>query len=462
MTVGWLGALWFLVFLGFGVLLGGLVMAKIGVICESIMLCREAGVTPFVYGHRGLGKSSVIRQLAESNGFGFIDLRCSQLEASDIRGLPDRVDGRTAYLPPRDLPVADLSDAEVEGELAKVVGCKVGDLRGIVAGWGDDLSSDLGVRGRFYQRRLELQPRFSRGFLFLDEVNRAQDDVLQSIFELVLDRRVGLYSLPPGWSIVAAGNFMEGYRVGGFDDPAFLNRFCHMVLSAGESTVEEWVHYMASKHGSHASSVIEFATQNMKHLDGDIQGELGFSIQPSRRSWEWVIKVSEAAVRLRSSQEALQNTIGGLVGLDLASAFIRYSCPVKPRDILNNGVGPYKDALRKLSRNELGGLMWGMISYVKGKMGDEKTAVTCLDFAEHLVANVKDNDLVVAFCRALVSDGNSDSSEQSRAAVISNPQLAALMAQQNKKQGRAVTFLDRLVERPALQKALSKVAWGSE
>lgn len=438
-------------------------MAKINVIRESIMLCREAGVTPFVYGHRGLGKSSIIRQLAESNDFGFIDLRCSQLEASDIRGLPDRVNGRTAYLPPSDLPTADMTQAQIDSELAKVVGCDVGDLKKIVNSWGTDLSSDLVVRGKYNQRKLELQPRYSKGFLFLDEVNRAQDDVLQSIFELVLDKRVGLYSLPPGWSIVAAGNFMEGYRVGGFDDPAFINRFCHMTLSAGESTVEEWVHYIAGRHGANASSVIEFATQNMKHLDGDIAGELGFSIQPSRRSWEWVIKVSEAAERMRDkiSSDAVHTTVGGLIGADLASAFIRYSCPVKPRDLLNNGVKPYKDALSKLSRNEIGGLMWGMISYVKGKLNDEKVANICLDFAEHMVANTKDNDVVVAFCRALVSDGNNDSSEQSRAAVISNPQLAALMAAQNKKQGRAPTFLDRLVERPSLQKALSKVAWGT-
>ena len=90
--------------------------------------------------------------------------------------------------------------------------------------------------------------------------------------------------------MVAAGNFMEGYMVSGFNDPAFLDRFCHMTLSGGETTLEEWVNYMSDVHGVNAAEVIEFASQNVKHLDGDIAGELGFSIQPSRRSWEAVTR----------------------------------------------------------------------------------------------------------------------------------------------------------------------------
>ena len=440
-------------------------MAKISVVQESIMLCRSAGVTPFIYGHRGLGKSSIIRQLAEKNKFGFIDLRCSQIEASDIRGLPDRVNGRTAYLPPADLPSADMTPEQIDIELAKAIDVPVSQLAEVVASWDEHSETDLVRRGKYAQRKLELQPHFERGILFLDEVNRAQDDVLQSIFELVLDHRVGLYNLPPGWSIVAAGNYMEGgYRVGGFDDAAFLNRFCHIVLDHGEPTLEEWVSYMGSKYNEHASSVIEFATQDTKHLDGDIKGEMGFSIQPSRRSWEWVTKIQKIYDKTKStvSSEAYTTTLGGLIGIDLALSFTRYSCPVKPRDMLAQGVKPFAAALTKLSRIQLCGLMWGLVSYVKGKTNDEKIAVVCLDFAEHLLQNTRDNDLVVAFCRSLVTQKDESGKEdKSRAAVISNPTLAKLMAESNKKNGRARGFLDMLADRPQLQAALSKAAWGA-
>jgi hypothetical protein len=73
-----------------------------------------------------------------------------------------------------------------------------------------------------------------------------------------------------------------------------------------------------------------------------------------------------------------------------------------------------------------------------------------------------DKDVVVAFCRALVSSGNKeDQQEKARAAVISNPRLASMISKFNKKGGGKKTFVDRLAERPELQDALSKVSWGT-
>jgi MoxR-like ATPase len=294
-------------------------MAKVSTIKEALMICRDSGITPFIWGHRGLGKSSLVQQSAVSEGWGFIDLRCSQLEASDIRGLPDRgEDRRTHYLPPADMPTADLSNDDIQTELARTLllpefeykpASTEADVRSqakaeltkLVKADGKDKdrtlsdliakrleSADLDMQRRYYQKLQEMQPRFQRGILFLDEVNRAQDDVLQAIFQLVLDRRVGQYVLPPGWCIVAAGNYMEGYRVGGFDDPAFLNRFCHLTLSGGETTLEEWVNFMANVHAGDATDVIEFASQNTKHLDGDIRGNSGSpSSRPAGRGRWW-------------------------------------------------------------------------------------------------------------------------------------------------------------------------------
>ena len=425
-------------------------MAKISVIKEAIILCKEAGITPFIWGHRGLGKSSLVKQLAAAQGWGFIDLRCSQLESSDIRGLPDRIDGRTHYLPPADMPIGDLSDDEIND--------KIGEKPD---------SNDLIALTKYESNVQSIQPRYQKGILFIDEVNRAQDDVLQAIFQLVLDRRVGMYVLPSGWCVVAAGNFMEGYLVTGFNDPAFLNRFAHLTLSGGESTLEEWVEYMSTTHGSTATEVIEFASQNIKHLDGEIAGELGFSIQPSRRSWEMVVKVNKAT-DAQYSDAVRHEVIAGLVGRELALAFTRYSCPVKPKDLLLRGVKKYESALKKLTRNELTGLMWGLVSYCKSQIDDDNVATVCLDFTSFMVTASPDKDVVVAFCRALVSvptydkkDPLRNASDKTRAAVISNPKLANLMSEFNKKLGiTKKTFVDRLAERPELQQILAKVSWG--
>lgn len=428
-------------------------MAGIALIKESLMICRASGITMMLWGHRGLGKSSLVQQCCVENGMGFVDLRCSQLEASDVRGLPDRgEDDRTHYLPPADMPVGDLTISQIEARLGDVPTTEK----------YPNSEAYLEAERQYYLKLTQLQPHFQNGILFLDELNRAQDDVLQAAFQLVLDRRVGQFPLPPGWCVAAAGNFNEGYQTNGFTDPAFLNRFCHLTLSGGETTLEEWINYMTAVHGPDATDVIEFASQNVKHLDGDLPGELGFAIQPSRRSWEMVTKVLKVTNSGKFSERARDIVIAGLIGPELAQSFTRYSCPVKPRELLARGVKPFEGELKKLNRNQMVGLMWGLVSFCKGKIDEEKVADVCLDYASWMCAYGPDKDLVVAFCRAMVSSGSSgDNQDKARAAVVSNPKLAQMIGKFNKKQGGKRNFVDRLNERPDLQKALAKVAWGT-
>lgn len=439
-------------------------MAKISTIKEAILLCRAAGITAQLWGHRGLGKSSAVQQLAGSNGWGMIDYRCSQLEPSDIRGLPDRgSDGRTHYLPPSDMPIGDLSHDEIGALLAESISMPYKSYAEFSTQIVDRLvNANQNDTRKYYQRLQELQPRFQNGILFLDEVNRAQDDVLQALFQLVLDRKIGQYVLPPGWSIVTAGNYMEGYQVSGFSDPAFLNRFCHLDVAGGETTLEEWVNYISMVHGQDATDVVEFASMNIKHLDGDVQGERGFSVQPSRRSWEMIVKVQKACQKQQFSQAAINEVYAGLVGRELALTFSRYSCPVKPRDLINDGVAAHSKKLRGLPRNATTGLMWGLVSFCKHQINDEKIAKVCLDFAEEMLRFAEDKDVVVAFCRALVSgEKGNDQQEKARAAVISNPRLATMIAKFNKRNGNETkTFIDWLASRPQLQDVLSKTSWG--
>ena len=424
----------------------GFKVAKISTVKEAIVLCRQANITPFIWGHRGLGKSSVVEQVAAEHDWGFIDLRCSQLEASDIRGLPDRHEGRTHYLPPADMPIGDMTPKQITKEL----------------GSAPD-PDDLEATRQYQEQCAALQPRYQEGILFLDELNRAQDDVLQAAFQLVLNKKVGQYVVPPGWSIVVAGNFNEGYLVTGFNDPAFLDRFTHITLSGGEITLDEWVDYMTMVHGEDASNAIEFAVQNPAHLDGEIPGELDFSVQPSRRSWEAVIKVEKICPSAEFEDITKLEVISGLIGRELALSYSRYSCPVKPRDLLKIGVDKHKSKLKSLDRNQMTGLMWGMVSHCKHNIDDDDIEEVCLDFASYMCEHsCIDNDIVVAFCRAMV--GSKDASKAStRAALVANPKLAKMVSQFKgiKQESDGKGFTDRLAERPELQKALSEVSWGN-
>lgn len=407
----------------------------------SLKLCMEADITANLWGHRGYGKSSIVKQLAEDQGIGFIDMRLSQMEASDVRGLPARdvESGRTVYLPPADMPIGDMGCEEVNQMIEDEE-----DPR---------LKKSL---------KIKMQPRYERGILFLDEVNRAPDDVQQAVFQLVLDKRVGMYSLPPGWSVICAGNFMDGdYIVNGFSDAAFLDRFCHLVLTRGSTGVEDWIKYMSNQYPNEEPEnaplhgIIEFAASNEDNLYGKVEGNLGFSIQPSPRSWEMAMKVLVASERGNYSDSVVKNVLSGILGMEMTNAYMKYNCPVKARDIVKNGVARYTEKLDKLERGQKLGVMYGLISILKKTIDTKDSSNIALDFAEYMAKADTDRDIAISFIRALADNGGMEVN------MITNRQLGDLIRQYQPNRVAKKTFITRLQEREDLHKLISKIGWGS-
>ena len=58
-----------------------------------------------VAGPPGIGKSSVVRQVAQSLDYDLIDLRAVLLDPCDVRGLPTVSDGQVKWCPPGFLPL---------------------------------------------------------------------------------------------------------------------------------------------------------------------------------------------------------------------------------------------------------------------------------------------------------------------------------------------------------------------
>jgi MoxR-like ATPase len=135
---------------------------------------RENRLSLMIWGPPGIGKSSIVAQVAQARGLDFIDLRLSQLAPTDLRGLPVPENGLARWYPP------------------------------------------------------EFLPRAGSGILFLDELNMAPPALQGIAQQLVLDRRVGAYTVPDGWFIWAAGNRKED-RAAIFEMPSPLaNRFLHL------------------------------------------------------------------------------------------------------------------------------------------------------------------------------------------------------------------------------------------
>ena len=398
---------------------------------NSILLCREAGITSFLWGHRGLGKSALHDQLAEERGWGFINMRCSQMEASDLRGLPDKSDeGYTVYCPPADLP----------------------------QGHGDDIkcpACDLDMTREQAKAQGTEEFQYCKGLLFLDEINRAEDDVLQAGFELVLDYKVGKYYVPKGWSVHCAGNYMDGYMVNNFSDPAFLDRFCHLQLTNNEDYQKGWAEYMNKYDCS--DKILQFVAFNPVHLIGNVKGEMGFSIQPSPRSWEFVANVEKACRKANYKTIVKRAVLAGLIGQALSLQYDQFTCEVTPKDIMSQGLDGLKKKLIGLSRNQQVGLVWGLTASAKQADKTKKLMTNVINYMEWLALN-SERDLAVSLGRSLCENESTDLA----GAMLSNPKLARLAGrwkEKNAKKGE-LSWIKMINDREDLQELMSKVSFG--
>jgi MoxR-like ATPase len=98
--------------------------------------------------------------------------------------------------------------------------------------------------------------------LFLDELNRARPEILQSVHELVLNKTLAGKRLPDGSMVIAAANESDAYQLTDLD-PALVS---HFNLYEFAPTVEDWLLW-ASDQGIDPR-LITFIQQNRQYLDG--------------------------------------------------------------------------------------------------------------------------------------------------------------------------------------------------
>jgi hypothetical protein len=289
---------------------------------------------------------------------------------------------------------------------------------------------------------------------------------MNAAFQLVLDRVVGEWVCPPGWVVVSAGNPAEDYCVNScFEDPAFLDRFCHLSLKPSAALAAQWSDWLAEKHGEVAEQIGRFATSHSDFLFGKSSGKSHSSgpvVKPSPRSWEAVTRVLIAAKGLKCSGTPLHRVIAGLVGTELATAFKKFHLPLTPREFLKAGsLKEIEGQLGRLTRDQLVALMAGLPRLLDGTVSEERRRCCSrlLDFAEWLAASQKDKDVILAFMRDLAErDLMLEGDSELKTALLTNARLLKAVVLQHPQ---SEDILTHLAARPALQKFLAEAAWGA-
>lgn len=208
----------------------------------------KGGNTPFLLGGTGIGKSAVVKELAEiladkkeilkdsignltdnikptKKQFGFIDFRLSLYESVDLGGLP--------YI------------------------------------------DDAGGQKRAFLGNLPVQ---GEGLLFFDEYAQAHPSVQAVVGQLIYEKRLGEYLMPKGWKMVCAGNRASD-RAGSNKLPSHVVGRCSLINF--EHDTNDWLAW-AVKNNVHADILgfIQYQPEWLNVFDAKI-----VTPQPSPRSW---------------------------------------------------------------------------------------------------------------------------------------------------------------------------------
>lgn len=238
----------------------------------------------FLWGPFGVGKSSIVRDVANAMGIGFIDARLSQLSSVDLRGLP-AVDGEFATFKLPDW----LPRTERDGD---------------------------------------------RGVLFLDELTLAAPSVQGAAYQLLQERELGDYKLPHGWVVLAAGNRPEDNAgVSGRQDAAVMNRFAtHLNVlpdvdgwvdwAGKQSLMPELIAFIAHRGRAvtRGDGTVEQAGLLHEYPDGGCpKGHIAVA---TPRSWEAASNILSLGLDADLEQAAMQGCVGEGASAELAG-FLR-------------------------------------------------------------------------------------------------------------------------------------------
>lgn len=280
---------------------------------KTLVTCMDALPTCqaiLIRGDHGVGKSQLVQALSRRRGKEIIDVRASTMSEGDVVGYPDLE--RT-----KETGVASFA----------------------LPSWYVRACNE-GVT------------------LFLDELNRGLPGVLNSFFQIVLDRELGSgpdgkpMRLHPDTQVIAAVNWGGDYTVSEMD-PALLSRFW---VAEFKPTVEDWTTW-AKEEGDINELIIDFIRLHPAHLRPTKAVEPG-KVAPNQRSWAMLDRaLKNVGIDLvehgGSAPSILYPLATGFIGVEASAALVdfvtSYQSMVTAEDVLDRWTPALEKKVRGLT-----------------------------------------------------------------------------------------------------------------
>lgn len=263
----------------------------------------------FMWGPPGIAKSSIVEQICKEMNYKLIDIRLTQMEPTDLRGIP-------------------VPNTKTGGD--------------VVVNWAipsffprrDEGLRTSTITKTAAERDSDTDLTYAGAIILLDELPNAAPSVQAGSYQLVLDGALGEYIVPDNCVVMAAGN-RDTDKGSTFKMPTpLMNRFVHIELRVD---FEDWQTF-ALQTGFN-KDVVGYLTA-FKHelfqFDA-LSASRGF---PTPRSWEGVSDILRGDPNL--PEMVRMALVAGAVGDGVAVKFLEYQKNAaklpNPSDILEGKV----------------------------------------------------------------------------------------------------------------------------
>lgn len=292
-------------------------------------------------GPTGVGKSHMGKALSAELGLPFLDVRGSTMDESQVSGIPDF-----------------------------------------------ETSKELGV-STFCLPSWYVRACREPVVLMLDELNRSMPQVMQSFFQIVLDRELGnnaegeAIRLHPETRVIAAVNHGNEYDVNDMD-PALLRRFWVVDLDPSQ---QDWIDWAGDNDIDPLT--IDFIRNHPEHLRVDPSTVEPGTVIPTPASWH---RLDESLRHMHLAPidnagerpDGLYALATGFVGTEAAIAYsefiAKYERVISADDVLSGKIDEAR--AKELIASEALGVINKLVEWSKDNEWNKKQAKNVCDFVE--------------------------------------------------------------------------------
>jgi hypothetical protein len=317
----------------------------------------HTGRSIFLWGPPGVSKSAVSQQFATKNKVAFIDIRLSQMDPTDLRGIPypineNNVSGVRWSAPlalPRDLDISTVLEtkfAETQTMKFSLVNPKgsngihyvqepIFEIKSLTPNTTAELiesgpdyctvalyaTDNDGVVSKNLSAgavRVNVTGK-AKAVVGLEEFNSAPPSVQAAAYQLILDKRLGEYIVPEGCYLMAMGNRDTDRGVTFKMGSAISNRFVHIEM---EHSFIDWQNWAVANYvHPHVVGFLSAFTEKLFQFD-PASASRGF---PTPRSWEFVSDILNSnEFKGKDDFGILQGLVTGAIGDAVGMEFIAF------------------------------------------------------------------------------------------------------------------------------------------